>query len=570
MGRSMALLVALWVAAVSAASAQGDLPELAYVKDGNLWLYDFVAKAERQVTKDGGYSSPSWTMDGASLVAVRERNVVLVDLLGARCTQLTHWGDVTAAAACPTKGMAYCARQRGNVEIWSLKVPSGADPQPIHDTRWAGQAVLAELGWNAAGTICKYILANEGGSVQGSLDRIGRVVGWDQHPDGVLWMECSWDGRQLVHATTTVDYAWHWTVTDTAFQDQRLVGASRSRVAAPAAGPVGALFSPDGRWIAAAEWSEPERGAYRYEVRLFGLDPPTAAVLVSDPVNAEGELAWRLKTPGPGATMDLAGAPVAHGLAWRPTATGPAAEYRRLWSAAGDLGDAIEFCRGSNETCAQPHAWDSGGTPFVPLRSVANWCGGDANSVGGKVDVGVPGHTARIVLGSANAIVDGRPVTLNAAPREVGGVTMVPLRFVAQALGGQVGYLKPGGPATGMPFPRVRLITQDGRCANLVLHGAPPSVVEAVVRQIPGVYGTDFWARVSVPYRGFVLATTVPKSKPGEPTEAEDILYRQRGDGWQLVEGCGWWNMDTPTRANLKQAGVPADVFERLYGRKVD
>ena len=43
-------------------------------------------------------------------------------------------------------------------------------------------------------------------------------------------------------------------------------------------------------------------------------------------------------------------------------------------------------------------------------------------------------------IGSKTAYLDGKPVTLDRAPEEQGGYTLVPVRFIAEALGCQVEY----------------------------------------------------------------------------------------------------------------------------------
>lgn len=50
------------------------------------------------------------------------------------------------------------------------------------------------------------------------------------------------------------------------------------------------------------------------------------------------------------------------------------------------------------------------------------------------------GHTIRLVVGQTTATVDGKDQTLDVAPFIVGGRTLVPLRFVAETMGLQVGW----------------------------------------------------------------------------------------------------------------------------------
>ena len=82
------------------------------------------------------------------------------------------------------------------------------------------------------------------------------------------------------------------------------------------------------------------------------------------------------------------------------------------------------------------------GRSLVPLRFVAQ-------SLGALVQWNAAERSATLVLGertvtvtidSRQALVDGRPVTLEVAPVIVNGRTLVPLRFVAESLGATVTY----------------------------------------------------------------------------------------------------------------------------------
>ncbi|HOR47146.1 MAG TPA: copper amine oxidase N-terminal domain-containing protein, partial [Caldisericia bacterium] len=50
------------------------------------------------------------------------------------------------------------------------------------------------------------------------------------------------------------------------------------------------------------------------------------------------------------------------------------------------------------------------------------------------------GKKVELKIGSKTAVVDGAPVQLQAAPQIVKGKTMIPLRFVSEALGANVNY----------------------------------------------------------------------------------------------------------------------------------
>lgn len=85
-----------------------------------------------------------------------------------------------------------------------------------------------------------------------------------------------------------------------------------------------------------------------------------------------------------------------------------------------------------------------GGRVMVPLRGVVERLGGtiqyDAKS---KVITG--GHEVnnkqfRLRVGSADSLVNGTQMSLDAPPRVFSGVTYVPLRFVSEAMGANVSW----------------------------------------------------------------------------------------------------------------------------------
>ncbi len=80
------------------------------------------------------------------------------------------------------------------------------------------------------------------------------------------------------------------------------------------------------------------------------------------------------------------------------------------------------------------------GSVFIPLRNVGESMGVDihweeaSQSITGTKSP----HVFVLKLGSRSASVDDREVTLSNPARRINGVTMVPLRFVAEALGAEV------------------------------------------------------------------------------------------------------------------------------------
>lgn len=82
-----------------------------------------------------------------------------------------------------------------------------------------------------------------------------------------------------------------------------------------------------------------------------------------------------------------------------------------------------------------------GGTALVPLRLIAEAFGRPVQWDPATREVWIGGTPALVLrVGAREARVDGRAVALPAAPRVAGGTVLVPLRFVAEALGLEVAY----------------------------------------------------------------------------------------------------------------------------------
>jgi hypothetical protein len=77
------------------------------------------------------------------------------------------------------------------------------------------------------------------------------------------------------------------------------------------------------------------------------------------------------------------------------------------------------------------------GHTLVPLRGIFEALGATVKYLpASRTVVASRGtHAIQLRLGQSTALIDGRAVALEAAARTVGGVTMVPLRFVAESLG---------------------------------------------------------------------------------------------------------------------------------------
>jgi hypothetical protein len=92
------------------------------------------------------------------------------------------------------------------------------------------------------------------------------------------------------------------------------------------------------------------------------------------------------------------------------------------------------------ETRVQPVVQD--GRVLVPLRDIFENLGArvDFDRVDRSITARRQGTRVEMRLGSTRARVDGQPVRLDVPAMAVGGATMVPLRFVSEALGADVNY----------------------------------------------------------------------------------------------------------------------------------
>jgi hypothetical protein len=87
-----------------------------------------------------------------------------------------------------------------------------------------------------------------------------------------------------------------------------------------------------------------------------------------------------------------------------------------------------------------PGPIERAGRVFVPLRAIFERLGATVVYVAGTINATKGPTTISLHIGSTQATVNGQPQTLDVAPFIVGATTYVPLRFVAQSLGAQVGY----------------------------------------------------------------------------------------------------------------------------------
>ncbi|SEN84323.1 stalk domain-containing protein [Paenibacillus sp. OV219] len=87
-----------------------------------------------------------------------------------------------------------------------------------------------------------------------------------------------------------------------------------------------------------------------------------------------------------------------------------------------------------------PAAQQINGTTFVPMRSIFNALGASLTWEASTKTIFIVKSrtTISLQLGSKKAVQNGKTITLAQAPQQIAGATMVPLRFVAEALGADV------------------------------------------------------------------------------------------------------------------------------------
>lgn len=107
-----------------------------------------------------------------------------------------------------------------------------------------------------------------------------------------------------------------------------------------------------------------------------------------------------------------------------------------LTASAQDLGVVVN---GTALVFDQPPL-DRGGRVYVPLRGLFERLGASVVFDAGRIAMTAGTHTIALKVGETTGTIDGQPQTLEAPPIVVGGRTLVPLRFIAQALGAKVAY----------------------------------------------------------------------------------------------------------------------------------
>jgi hypothetical protein len=103
-----------------------------------------------------------------------------------------------------------------------------------------------------------------------------------------------------------------------------------------------------------------------------------------------------------------------------------------------------------------------GGRVFVPLRAIFEGLNAGVAYDNGTINATAGEKTVQVKIGSNQALVGGRQVFLDAAPFLAGSTSMVPLRFVSEALGANVDFNSQSGAisiaAAKLPIPNGSVI----------------------------------------------------------------------------------------------------------------
>jgi hypothetical protein len=181
---------------------------------------------------------------------------------------------------------------------------------------------------------------------------------------------------------------------------------------------------------------------------------------------------------------------------------------------------------------------------LVPFRGLAEWLGATVEFHSPDILLQQEGLTVKLTLGSKTARVNGRAVTLQAAPKAYGGITCVPLRFVAETFGVQATYhglsMDMSRPMCGLPF--VELQRGDNR-AVVVVHNEAPNVVAAIIADLlpltDGAYGERWIISIRRVGRDTVKVTGpvwyVESDGRFSPTEMSDCDLIRAGGHWRFT-----------------------------------
>lgn len=161
--------------------------------------------------------------------------------------------------------------------------------------------------------------------------------------------------------------------------------------------------------------------------------------------NASGQVVRQIKLePGSTSTYSLAnlGLPTGGYYSYLKTVNqsgGLSASIPQFMTVNHEPNNIQVYIGGEKQSYEQPPV-NSNGNVLVPLRAIFESLGATVewDSSTQTVTATKEGRTVVLTIGSKTAYINGVPVTLSAEPQLVNGYTMVPVRFVSEAFGGEV------------------------------------------------------------------------------------------------------------------------------------
>lgn len=108
--------------------------------------------------------------------------------------------------------------------------------------------------------------------------------------------------------------------------------------------------------------------------------------------------------------------------------------------AAPGLAQQVSVTLNGQPLALSPGPIERMGRVFVPLRGIFERLGAGVVYSAGTINATKGSTTVSLRIGSTQATVNGQIQNLDVAPFIVGATTYVPLRFIAQSLGADVGY----------------------------------------------------------------------------------------------------------------------------------
>jgi hypothetical protein len=247
---------------------------------------------------------------------------------------------------------------------------------------------------------------------------------------------------------------------------------------------------------------------------------------------------------------------------------------------------------GRLDLLANVHGYDTGKGVVVPLRGIAEWLGAQVHYHAGKVEITLGDRDVSLTTGSSTGEVNGHAVSLTQPATVFGGITCVPIRFIADSLGATVEY--DGTHKYTNPFlqPYVT-VRYGGRQATVLVHQEPPDAVGRIVNDLEntvqrdavsgvsqalGGYGVDWVLEVTRIRDGYFIAgypaewVTTPDPEihgglHGSFFFTDDhAVYGYRDGRWRVLMATG---PDAPSRQTWPRAGIPLSV-PRAFGLNLD